>query len=105
MGFMDKLKALFSKKNEGTPAVKKECGCGCGDAKSASYAAMFSGDSKVAKALIHAGHALDTKVAAGLPENKAKLFLDNLKAIEASADPEDVKLVGIGQVIGQIFRS
>ena len=37
--------------------------------------------------------------------DEAKLFFDNLKAIEGSADADDVKLIGIGQVIGQIFRS
>ena len=106
MGFMDKLKALFKKK-DAQPAKKKECTCGCAAKKAApaSYASQFSGDSAVAKALIRAGEALDKKVAGGLAEAKAKLFFDNLKAIEGSADADDVKLIGIGQVIGQIFRS
>ena len=107
MGFMDKLKALFKKKDNA--GEKKACGCGCRGkpkaAEPASYASQFSGDSAVAKALIHAAEALDKKVAAGLAVNKANLYLANLKAIEASADSDDVKLIGIGQVIGQIFRS
>ena len=105
MGFMDKLKSLFKKK-DGKAVEKKACSCGCGaKAEPASYASQFSGDSAVAKALIHAAAALDKKVAGGLPEVKAKLFFANLKAIEESADADDVKLVGISQVIGQIFRN
>ena len=106
MGIIDKLKAFFKKK-DAKPVTKKACSCGCGGkvAAPASYASQFSGDSAVAKALIHAGEALDKKVAGGLAEAKAKLFFDNLKAIEGSSDADDVKLIGIGQVIGQIFRS
>ena len=107
MVFMEKLKSIFKKKDK--VVEKKECGCGCGGkakaAEPASYASQFSGDSAVAKALIHAAEALDKKVAAGLAVNKANLYLANLKAIEASADSDDDKLIGIGQVIGQIFRS
>lgn len=105
MGFMDKLKAIFKKKDDKV-VEKEECGCGCGGkaAEPASYASQFSGDSAVAKALVHAAEALDKKVAGGLDPKQAGLFFANLKAVEASADPEDVKLVGISQIIGQIFR-
>ena len=45
MGFMDKLKALFKKKDNA--GEKKACGCGCGGkpkaAEPASYASQFSG--------------------------------------------------------------
>ncbi len=107
MGFMEKLKSIFKKKDV-KPVEKKACSCGCGGkakAEPASYASQFSGDSAVAKALIHAAEALDKKVAGGLPEARAKLFFENLKAIEGSADADDVKLIGISQVLGQIFRN
>ena len=107
MGFIDKLKSLFKKKDDKV-VEKKACGCGCGAKKEdapVSFASQFKADSAVGKALVYAAEALDKKVAAGLSEKQANLYLANLKAIEGSADSEDVKLVGIGQVIGQIYRS
>ena len=111
MGFMDKLKALFKKKDTGAvecapKAKKKECDCGCNKKNEpVTYASQFSGDSAVYKALIHAAEAIDKKVASGTPKNIADLMMSNLKAIQASSDPEDVKLIQISQVIGQVFRS
>lgn len=110
MGFMEKFKSLFKKKDKAdAPAAKdRSCDCDCKAKKGGQcglcYASKFARGSAVGDALVFAAEALDKKVEAGMPEAKAKLFFDNLKAIEASADPDDAKLVAVSQVLGQIFR-
>ena len=104
MGFIEKLKNAFKKKDKGEKAAAKPAA----DKKAApkgGYAAQFSGEGKVADALKFAGAKLDAKVEAGLSEKTAAIFMGNLKAIEADGADEDAKLVAISQVIGGIVNA
>lgn len=100
MGLVDKIKSLFKKKKEGEsatePTVKKSKG------SAAKRAASFTGDGKVADALRFAADRIDDKVVAGMSEKRADVFMDSLKAVEASDASEDVKLLDISQIIGGI---
>ncbi len=104
MGIMDKIKSLFKKKDA---APKAKCNCGCeGKKKVGSYASQFSGTDAVSKALIHAAEKIDAKIESNqMSETAANIFMESLKGIQASADPEDVKLVQISQVIGGIINA
>ncbi|MBO4552170.1 MAG: hypothetical protein J5673_03110 [Candidatus Methanomethylophilaceae archaeon] len=103
MGFIEKLKNAFKKKNKAEaapaaaePAAKKTKGA------PAKRAAQFAGEGKVPNALRYAADKIDAKVAAGMPEAKAEMFMGALKAAEASAADEDAKLIEISQIIGGI---
>lgn len=101
MGFMDKLKGLFKKKNKdkAADASKKS-------KAAAKSVATFSGEGKVADALRYAASKIDAKLAAGaFDEKRAEAFVGMLKAVEASADPEDSKLIQISQIIGGIINA
>ena len=104
MGFIEKLKNAFKKKDKGEKAAAKPAAEKKAAAKG-SYAAQFSGEGKVANALKFAGAKLDAKVEAGLPEKTAAIFMGNLKAIEADGADDDAKLIAISQVIGGIVNA
>ncbi len=103
MGFIEKLKNAFKKKDKGEKAAAKPAAKKA--AAKASYAAQFSGEGKVADALKFAGAKLDAKVEAGLSEKTAAIFMGNLKAIEADSADDDAKLIAISQVIGGIVNA
>ena len=107
MGFIEKLKNAFKKKNKGEgkaaaepAAAKKTKGA------SASRASQFTGEGKVADALRFAAEKIDAKVAAGMSEKTADIFMGGLKSIEAdTASDDDAKLIAISQVIGGIVNA
>ena len=104
MGFIDKLKNAFKKKNKGeagaAPAKAKE-----GKAAAAgNRAAEFKGEGKVGNALRFAAGKIDAKVEAGMDVKKADLFMSVLKGIEADGADEDAKLIAISQTIGGIVN-
>ena len=103
MGFIDKLKNAFKKKNKGEaaaaePAAKKAKGA-------AKRSAQFTGEGKVADALRFAADKIDAKVEAGMSEKTAEIFFGGLKAIEADSADDDAKLIAISQVIGGIVNA
>ena len=104
MGFVEKLKNAFKKKNKGevaaaAPAAEKKSGA------PANTAAQFTGEGRVADALRFAAEKLDEKVEKGLSQTAANIFLGNLKAVEADAADDDAKLVAISQIIGGIINA
>ena len=107
MGFMDKIKGLFKKKDKGEKPAKEAkaapAKAKAAPAKAAARADEFKGEGKVADALRFAAAKIDAKVADGsMPENKVGIFMGALKAVEAEDAPEDVKIIEIGQIIGGI---
>ena len=107
MGFMDKLKNIFKKKDKGEKPAKeaKPAKAAAAPAAAASRADEFKGEGKVADALRYAAKKIDERVAAGrMDEKKAAIFMGGLKAAEASDAPDDAKLIEISQVLGGVFR-
>ncbi len=108
MGFMDKLKNIFKKKDKADkPAAEKAAKPA--KAKAAAPAAAsrvdeFKGEGKVADALRNGAKKIDDRVAAGLiDEKRANMIMAGLKAVEASEGAEDAKLIEIAQVIGSLY--
>ena len=106
MGFVEKLKNAFKKKNKGEGAEAKP---GV-EAKKAAPAAkrvdQFSGEGKVADALRFAAGKIDTKMEAGIMSEKtAAIFMGGLKAVEADSADDDAKLIAISQIIGGIVNA
>ena len=63
----------------------------------------FKGEGSVANALRYGAGLIDTKLAAGkITSVTANLMMGNLKACEASDEPDEQKLINISQVIGLI---
>ena len=106
MGFMDKLKNIFKKKDKGEkPAKAAEPAKAAAAPAAASRADEFKGEGKVGDALRYAAKKIDERVAAGMmDEKKAAIFMGGLKAAEASDAPDDAKLIEISQVLGGVFR-
>ena len=101
MGFIEKLKNAFKKKNKGEAAASA---APAKEAKKAAgnRAAEFAGEGKVADALRFAAGKIDAKVEAGMSDKRADMFMASLKAVEADAADEDAKLIQISQIIGGI---
>ena len=109
MGFMDKLKNIFKKKDKGEKPAKEAKAAKADKAAPAkaagSRADEFKGEGKVPDALRFAAKTIDERVAAGqMDEKKAAIFMGGLKAAEASDAPDDAKLIEISQVLGGVFR-
>ena len=104
MGFIEKLKNAFKKKNKGeaaaAPAAAK-----AKDAPAGNRAAEFTGEGKVADALRFAAAKIDAKVEAGMSEKTAAIFMGGLKGIEADTADDDAKMIAISQVIGGIVNA
>ena len=101
MGIAEKVKGLFKKKDKGANA--EEAPQGKAAAAPKARADEFKGEGQVYKALKFAADKIDGKVAAGkIDDKRADMFMAQLKDIEGSQDPEDQKIIFIGQVIGGI---
>lgn len=109
MGFMDKIKGIFKKKDKSDKPAKsaepaKTAKAGAAPAAKAARAAEFKGEGKVADALRNGADKIDARVAAGLiTEKRADMIMAGLKAVEASDAPEDAKLIDIAQTIGALY--
>ena len=108
MGFMDKIKGLFKKKDKGEKPAKEAkaapAKAKAAPAKAAARADEFKGEGKVADALRNGANKIDARVAAGLiDEKRADMIMAGLKAVEASDAPEDAKLIDIAQTIGSLY--
>lgn len=98
MGFMDKLKGLFKKKDKG----EKKAGA----AKKEARSAAFKGEGKVADALRYAAGKVDAGIAAGkFDDKRADVFMAMLKEVEAAQIDDDAKLLQISQIIGGIINA
>ena len=108
MGFIEKLKNAFKKKNKGeagaAPAAAKAKDAPAA-APAANRAAQFAGEGKVADALRFAAAKIDAKVEAGMSEKTADIFMGGLKGIEADTADDDAKMIAISQVIGGIVNA
>ena len=63
----------------------------------------FKGEGRVPKALRFGATVLEAKIEAGkVNKATADLLLNRLKECEAANEPEDLKIIGISQVIGVI---
>ncbi len=108
MGFIEKLKNAFKKKNkgEGAPAAeaaapKKTKGA---PAKRSAQFADVPGD--VGKSLRFAADKIDEKVEKGMTERSAEIFMGGLLSIQAdTASSDEAKLIAISQVIGGIINA
>lgn len=104
MGFTDKLKGLFKKKDK-APAAKKEKAA-AGKESGADRSLEFKGDDKVSESLRFAARKIDEREAAGkIDDKRAEMFMGQLKAIQASDASEDAKETQISQVIGGIIKA
>ena len=108
MGFMDKLKNIFKKKDKADKPAAEKAAKPAKAAATAPAAASrvdeFKGEGKVADALRFAAKKIDERVAAGLmTEKSAAIFMGGLKAAEASDAPEEAKLIEISQVLGGLY--
>ncbi len=107
MGFIEKLKNAFKKKNNGEKAAAP-AGKAAAPAKqaAASRTAQITADGKVGDALKFAAGKIDAKVEAGMSEKTADIFMGGLLAIQAdTASDDDAKLIAISQVIGGIINA
>ena len=68
MGFIDKLKNAFKKKNKGEGAAAEPAAAKKAKGAPAKRAAQFTAEGKVGDALRFAAEKIDAKVAAGMPE-------------------------------------
>ena len=68
-----------------------------------SRANEFKGEGRVPNALRFGARVIDAKVESGkIDQTKAASFMAKLKDCEAADEPEEQKIIGIGQVIGAI---
>ena len=107
MGFVEKLKNAFKKKNKGEAAAAP-AGAPAEPEKAKGAAKrvdQFTGEGRVADSLRFAATKIDTKVEAGMSEKTADIFMGGLKAIEADGSDDDAKLIAISQVIGGIVNA
>ena len=81
MGFIDKLKNAFKKKNKGEAAAAPAEKASKGAAPAAKRSAEFKAEGSVGNALRFAADKIDAKVEAGMDVKKADLFMGVLKAI------------------------
>jgi len=106
MGIVDKIKGLFKKKQDAPQAMNVSVGSAAAASAPAapvSRAGEFKGEGKIYDALRYGAAKIDDKVAAGkIDDKRASMFMAQLKACEAETTPDDVKMIGIGQVIGAI---
>ena len=105
MGFIEKLKNAFKKKNKGEAKAAEPAAAKKSKGASASRASQFTGEGKVGDALRFAAEKIDAKVAAGMSEKTADIFMGGLKSIEADSADDDAKLIAISQVIGGIVNA
>ena len=104
MGFMEKLKSAFKKKDKKEKPAKAEKPAEA-TAAAGTRASQFKGEGEVANALRFAASKIDEKMEKGMSETSANIFMGNLKEVEASADPDDAKMVAISQIIGGIINA
>ena len=104
MGFIEKLKNAFKKKNKGeAPAAASAAPAKEAKKAAGNRVAEFAGEGKVADALRFAAGKIDAKVEAGaMTEVSANIFMAGLKAVEADSIDDDAKLIQISQIIGGI---
>ena len=107
MGFIEKLKNAFKKKNNGEKAAAPaEKAAAPAKQAAASRTAQITADGKVGDALKFAAGKIDAKVEAGMSEKTADIFMGGLLAIQAdTASDDDAKLIAISQVIGGIINA
>jgi hypothetical protein len=104
MGFKDKLKSVFSKKDKGDKAAKSDAKAAPAKKGAAKdRASEFKGTGKVGDALRFAAKKIDAQVAAKkITDARGNAFMGQLKAVEASKAEDDAKLVQISQIIGGV---
>ncbi len=107
MGFIEKLKNAFKKKNKGEGAAAEAAAPkkakGAAGKRSAQFADV-PGD--VGKSLRFAADKIDAKVEAGMSEKTADIFMGGLVSISAdTASSDEAKLIAISQVIGGIVNA
>lgn len=101
MGIAEKVKGLFKKKEKGAKAEGAPAGKAAAAPK--ARAGEFEGEGQVYKSLKFAADRIDDKVASGkIDDKRAGMFMAQLKDIEGGQEPDDQKLIEIGQVIGGI---
>ena len=106
MGFIEKLKNAFKKKNKGEAAAAQPAAAKKSKGAAAKRSAQFTAEGKVGDALRFAADKIDAKVEAGMSEKTAEIFMGGLKSIEAdTASDDDAKLIAISQVIGGIVNA
>ena len=108
MGFIEKLKNAFKKKNNGEKAAAPAGKAAAAPAKqvAASRTAQITADGKVGDALKFAAGKIDAKVEAGMSEKTADIFMGGLVSISAdTASSDEAKLIAISQVIGGIVNA
>ena len=107
MGFIEKLKNAFKKKNNGEKAAAPaEKAAAPAKQAAASRTAQITAEGKVGDALKFAAGKIDAKVEAGMSEKTADIFMGGLLAIQAdTASDDDAKLIAISQVIGGIINA
>ena len=106
MGFIEKLKNTFKKKNKGEAPAAKAAAPAAEKKAAGARAAQFTEQGKVGDALRFAAGKIDAKVEAGMSEKTADIFMGGLVAIQAdAASDEDAKLIAISQVIGGIINA
>jgi len=107
MGFIEKLKNAFKKKNKGEGAAAEAAAPKKAKAAAGKRSAQFAdvpGD--VGKSLRFAADKIDAKVEAGMSEKTADIFMGGLVSISAdTASSDEAKLIAISQVIGGIVNA
>lgn len=105
MGFIEKLKNAFKKKDKGEVKEAKPKAEAKKAAPAGKMVDQFKGEGKVADALRFAAAKIDLKMEAGMSEKTAAIFMGGLKAVEADTADDDAKLVAISQIIGGIVNA
>ncbi|MBO7410044.1 MAG: hypothetical protein J6Y18_01385 [Candidatus Methanomethylophilaceae archaeon] len=107
MGFKDKLKNIFKKKEKADePAAPKAKPAEAAPAAApAAPAVEFKSQGQVGDALKFAADKVQQRLEAGqLSEIRANILIGGLKDIDASDAPDDAKLISISQTLGGAFR-
>lgn len=100
MGFFEKLKNIFKKKDAMENILVTATDL------PVKRSAQFVGDGPVFDALRYGADKIDRMVETGaIKPSRADAFIDMLKAIEAEQASDDVKLIEISQTIGGIINS
>ena len=108
MGFIEKLKNAFKKKNKGEGAAAEAAAPKKAKAAAGKRSAQFAdvaGD--VGKSLRFAADKIDAKVETGtMTERSAEIFMGGLVSIQQdTASSDEAKLIAISQVIGGIVNA
>ena len=107
MGFIEKLKNAFKKKNKGEAAAAEPAAPKKAKGAPATRSAQFAdvpGD--VGKSLRFAADKIDFKVENRMSERSAEIFMGGLISIQQdTASSDEAKLIAISQVIGGIINA